>query len=84
MVTTSLKLMTPFCEWWPTTARISSLAGYPGLELTAPDWRDQDARLGRELKRAGRLEPFEKEYIRKDGNRVPVLIGAANLDESGK
>jgi PAS domain S-box-containing protein len=52
-------------------------------DLTPPDWRDRNnARIERQ-KSGGRFEPFEKEYTRKDGSRVPVLIGGATFEEGG-
>ncbi|XSC47278.1 PAS domain S-box protein [Bradyrhizobium sp. RDT10] len=49
--------------------------------LTPPEWRDRDARTVAELRRIGTAQPFEKEYLRKDGSRVPVLIGGAMFEE---
>jgi PAS domain S-box-containing protein len=52
-------------------------------ELTPPDWRDRNnARIERQ-KSSGRFGPFEKEYTRKNGSRVPVLIGGATFEEGG-
>jgi PAS domain S-box-containing protein len=52
------------------------------IALTPPEYREIDARVVAELERTGSVQPFEKEYIRKDGTRVPVLIGVAMLEQS--
>jgi PAS domain S-box-containing protein len=49
-------------------------------ELTPPEWRDGDARAVAEIRRTGTIPAYEKEYFRKDGSRVPVLVGAASLE----
>ncbi len=51
-------------------------------DITPAEWLDRDVRqFVPELKLSGRLQPFEKEYFRKDGTRVPVLIGIAAFDK---
>ena len=50
-------------------------------ELTPPEWRERDKRGHCRAEVTGRLRPFEKEYFRKDGSRVPVLVGAAAFEE---
>ncbi len=53
-------------------------------DLTPPEWLERDThQLVPEMQKTGSLQPFEKEYFRKDGSRVPVLIGAATFDEAG-
>ena len=52
-------------------------------DMTPPEWRECDALVASGLRTTGRVQPFEKEYFRKDGSRVPVLMGAASFEESG-
>jgi len=52
-------------------------------DLTPPDWRDRNNARIEQQKGSGRFEPFEKEFTRKDGSRVPILIGGATFEEGG-
>jgi PAS domain S-box-containing protein len=46
-------------------------------DLTPPEWHEADDRRAAQLEASGTAQPYEKEYLRKDGTRVPVLVGAA-------
>ncbi len=46
-------------------------------DLTPAEWREADQRSLAEVRAIGSTQPYEKEYFRKDGSRVPVLIGGA-------
>ena len=49
-------------------------------ELTPPEWREADAQREAELNATGVAQPYEKEYFRKSGRRVPVLVGGAIIE----
>jgi PAS domain S-box-containing protein len=52
-------------------------------ELTPQEWLERDFRLRvPELKSTGMVPPYEKEYRKKDGSLVAVMIGAATFEES--
>src|SRR6266404_1357095 len=52
-------------------------------DLTPPDWRDRNNARIEQQKSSGRFESFEKEFTRKDGSRVPILIGGATFEKGG-
>ncbi len=52
-------------------------------ELTPAEWHDRDAQAVAEMTTMGTFQPYEKEYLRKDGSRVPVLVGGATFGERG-
>jgi PAS domain S-box-containing protein len=48
--------------------------------MTPPEWTAGDNRVLEQLAGEGWVEPYEKEYVRPDGARVPVLISGVRLD----
>ena len=51
-------------------------------EMTPPEYRSLDEDAIEQLKARGVTRPWEKEYLRKDGSRVPILVGVAMLGET--
>jgi PAS domain S-box-containing protein len=48
--------------------------------LTPPEWRDRDAAAVDQLLRTGSAVPFEKEFFRRDGSRMPIMLGLVLLE----
>jgi formate hydrogenlyase transcriptional activator len=53
-------------------------------DLTPAEWRESDERSMREFLTTGVFQTYEKEYFRKDGSRVPVLIGGARVQSANE
>ncbi|MHB1178637.1 MAG: PAS domain-containing sensor histidine kinase [Daejeonella sp.] len=51
---------------------------------TPPEFLEISLDAVKQLQTTGKCKPFEKQYIRKDGTRVWVLMGSAAGSESGK
>jgi PAS domain S-box-containing protein len=47
--------------------------------MTPAEWSAVDQAAIEELKERGATTPFEKEFVRKDGSRLPVLLSAAEF-----
>jgi len=52
------------------------------LGMTPPEYLAKDYQCMEHLIQKGEVEPWEKEYYRKDGSRIAILIGAAFLPET--
>jgi PAS domain S-box-containing protein len=50
-------------------------------KLTPSEWAAADQDAIAQLNATGTCKPYEKEYFRKDGSRVPVLVGGAFFEE---
>lgn len=46
-------------------------------DLTPPEYRARDAQIAESLRTGATFPTFEKEYFRRDGSRVSVLLGGA-------
>ena len=52
--------------------------------LTPPEFMDVSASAAAQIKSNGMCAPFQKQYFRKGGERVDVMIGSAILDEHNR
>src|SRR5258705_5383796 len=52
--------------------------------MTAPEYRAADAHAVDEIRQSGIFQPYEKEFIRKDGERVAVLVAGATFEGSSE
>ncbi|HEY0800116.1 MAG TPA: PAS domain S-box protein, partial [Steroidobacteraceae bacterium] len=59
---------------------LSGQISYTGM--TPPEWQTSTRGAMEQVKVSGSCKPYEKEYERKDGSRVPVLVGAALFEGS--
>jgi PAS domain S-box-containing protein len=51
-------------------------------QITSPEFQALDSELAMQLTVDGKISPHEKEFSRKDGTIVPVLIGCTLLESS--
>lgn len=64
-------------------SRQELLAGQVHWErMTLPEYKAIDAQKLEEVRATRTSTPYEKEFLRKDGTRLPVLLGAVLFDDS--
>jgi PAS domain S-box-containing protein len=56
--------------------------GLSWRRITPPPFKYLDDLRDKSLRKRGTCPPYEKEYVRPDGTRIPVLVGATRLKRS--
>ncbi len=51
-------------------------------DMTPPEWTPRNEEGIRTIRAGGHAAPYEKEYFRKDGSRVPLIIAGTRFDDS--
>lgn len=67
----------------PTGYTEAEFAGLSYWQLTPEEYAEREDEQLRSLRETGRYGPYEKEYIRKDGSRYPVLLNGMLVHEPG-
>ncbi len=50
------------------------------MSITPEKYRQRDQQAMKEISQQGMCTPYEKEYLRKDGGCIPILLGGASLE----
>ncbi len=51
-------------------------------KISPPEWADRDLQTFDTIRQTGVCVPYEREFSRKDGSRVPVLVAAATFEDN--
>ncbi len=62
----------------------AQIRGLSVAQMTAPEFAALDAEQAQRLHSTGIYGPYEKEYLRPDGSRVPVLVRGLRTEWNGK
>lgn len=67
----------------PTGYTEPEFTGLSYWQITPEDYAEQEEQQLNSLRETGRYGPYEKEYMRKDGTRYPVLLNGMLVHEPG-
>ncbi len=63
---------------------VSETLGMSYWDVTPPEYAEQEAAQLARLQREGHYGPYEKEYLHRDGHRVPVRLSGLKVEKGGE